>query len=94
MASVIKSREKLCLTNRTWPISHYIMPMVNNGLGGIQTHTHTNAQTKANSGNQVHDLRPRAPGLKTLHACMHSYMYIIQKDKRNLNFYLQLYESI
>ena len=43
-----KSRET-CLTNRTQRISHHITPLVINALGGRhrQTHTHTDAQTKA-----------------------------------------------
>ena len=30
-----------CLTNRTWPISHYIMPLVINALIGGNTHIPT-----------------------------------------------------
>ena len=50
-----KSR-KTCLTNCTWPISHHITPLVINDLGGghTDTHTHTNARTKAISRNQAH----------------------------------------
>ena len=50
---------KTCLTNHTWSISHYIMPLVINALGGGQRqtdrhmYTHTDMQTKAISRNQM-----------------------------------------
>ena len=63
---VIKSREKLWnLSNQCiWPISHHIMPMVINALGGGHTHTNRHA-------NQSNFKKPgtcgqkRLPGLKT-----------------------------
>ena len=52
---LIKSREscETCLTNHTRPISHHIMPLVINALGGGHTDTHTDTQTKAISRNQT-----------------------------------------
>ena len=51
---VIKSHET-CLTNRTRPISHHIMPLVINALrdGHTDTHTNTDARTKTISRNRA-----------------------------------------
>ena len=62
-----KSR-KTCLTNRTWPISHHITPLVINGLGGGHTDTCTHTYQHANQNNfkkpGARGRRARAPGLK------------------------------
>jgi len=50
-----KETPKTCLTNHKGSISHHIMPLVINSLGGGHTHTHTRIQTsrtKAISRNQ------------------------------------------
>ena len=44
---------KTCLTNHKRSISHHIMPLVINGLGGRHIHGHTDMRTKAISRNQV-----------------------------------------
>jgi len=57
----INKREtpKTCLTNHSGSISHHIMPLVINNLGGGHTHTHTDIVEKVISRNQLHaSLRP------------------------------------
>ena len=52
-----------CLTDRTRSMSHHILPLVINGLGA-DTHTHTDAWTKAISRIQAHTAFGRALSLK------------------------------
>ena len=46
---------KICLTNDTQSVTHYITPLVINDLGtNANIHTHANMQTKAISRNQAY----------------------------------------
>ena len=59
-----KSHET-CLTNCTWPISHNIMPLVINVLGGRHTDIHTPNQSNFKKPG-MRGLCLRMPGLKIL----------------------------
>jgi len=68
----INEREtpKTCLTNHKGSISHHIMPLVINSLGGGHTHTHTQArshhgQKQFQETSRVPAKGQHMPGLKT-----------------------------
>jgi len=58
-----------CLANHKGSISHHIMPLVINSLGGGHTHTHTYShrrQKQFQETSRVPAFGQHAPGLKTL----------------------------
>ena len=58
---------RMGLTNHTWPVSHYIMSLVINALGGghTDTHTHINRQTKRFQETRCAQLKVVHTGSKT-----------------------------
>ena len=61
---------RMGLTNHTWPISHHIVPLVINDLGGrhtdrhAHTHTHTHTRTHTHTHMHVHT-----------HTCTHTHTH-------------------